>query len=91
MNTESLNALGYQHVRAVPNQDTCGLMRMLYTTALVVGLDNTGYSRRYCYESYDDACYALSQWDGSGDPPGPWIKEKPSDRTGPGLLSEAHP
>jgi hypothetical protein len=56
----------------------------MFTTGIFVGIDEWGWQRRYCYENFDDAVAALAAWDGSGDPPGPWIKEKPSDRRGPG-------
>jgi hypothetical protein len=43
---------------------------------LCVGLDEIGYRTRFCYPDFLSASLALSQWDGRGDPPGPWIKEK---------------
>lgn len=46
-----------------------------------------GRGCRYCYENYRDAQNALMAWDGEGDPPGPWIKEKPSGRLGPGATT----
>lgn len=87
--SDTLLSYGYQHLREVPLQGTCGLIRMIFTTSLTVGLDEWGYERRYCYERFEDARDALVAWDGIGDPPGPWIKEKPSDRRGPGA-SAAH-
>jgi hypothetical protein len=50
--------------------------RFDYTTAVVVGLDPTGYRLRYCYEHRSDAQAAIKAWDGLGHPPGPWIKCK---------------
>jgi hypothetical protein len=35
-----------------------------------------------------DALNALTAMDGRGDPPGNWIKEKVSERLGPGALNE---
>lgn len=61
-------------------------MDQVYTTGLFVGLTDIGYDRRYCYEHAKDAIVAVLTWDGRGDPPGPWIKEKPGDRLGPGAL-----
>jgi hypothetical protein len=58
----------------------CGLQSLMFTTGLVVGLEERGYERRYCFEHLRDAASALKQWDGSGHPPGPWIKCK-----GPGI------
>lgn len=81
---EFLNDNGYTHVKAMRDGTCCALLNQLYTTAIVVGLTREGYERRYCYELFYAAREALVQWDGKGDPPGPWIKEKPSDRLGPG-------
>ena len=80
-----LNAEGYVRCIKLPNGQVAGLLQMIYTTALCVGLDELGYQRRYCYETKQQATEALDAWDGMGDPPGLWLKEKPSNRLGPGL------
>lgn len=73
---------------AMHNGRMFGLMDMLLTTAILVNIDNEGnYERRYCYERREDAVLAFLEWDGEGDPPGPWIKEKPSERLGPGATN----
>jgi hypothetical protein len=77
---------GYTHIREFHDGTICALGRQIFTTSLLVGLDSNGYQRRYCYEHEEDARKALLEWGGSGDPPGPWIKEKPSDRLGPGVI-----
>lgn len=69
-------AMGYVGVRKLPNDRWIGVLPQFYTTALCVGLDAFGYQYRYCYETYNNAIIALFRWDGSGDPPGPWIKLK---------------
>ena len=81
---------GYKHILVMPDGTLCGLMPQLFTVGLFVGLTDTGYARRYCYEHHQDALDALMTWNGQGDPPGLWIKEKPSDRLGPGA-NEAKP
>lgn len=87
MLTRKLEEYGYQHVKVLPATGVlAGVQGQMFTTGLFVGLDEGGWQRRYCYESRKDAVEALIAWDGAGDPPGPWIKEKPSDRLGPGLL-----
>lgn len=80
-----LQDFGYHEVRELPTGVWAGLQLMAYTTGLFVGLDETGYSHRYCYESYERASAALHAWDGSGDPPGPWIVRKGlgPDKIGP--------
>jgi len=75
---------GYMNVRRLPTGEFIGVLAQLFTFGLFVGLDENGYKRRYCYEHKSDAVIASQVWDGEGDPPGPWIKEKPSDRLGPG-------
>ena len=75
---------GYGNLREFPDGVVAGIYQMMFTTALVVGLDETGYQRRYCYEFRIDAIDALAVWDGTGDPSGPWIKSKPDQRLGPG-------
>jgi hypothetical protein len=83
---EWLNENGYTHVKVMPDETVCAIQRQLFTVGLIVGLDRVGWKRRYCYEREYDAREALIHWDGKGDPPGPWIKEKPSDRLGPGAV-----
>jgi len=80
------NAERFEVDRVLPDGTRCSLHQMLYTAAILVGISENGliYERRYCYEHWDLAQAALLQWDGAGDPPGPWVKEKPSDRLGPG-------
>lgn len=71
-------------VRIVPDRGLCGVQPFLVTSGLVVGMTfdglTYGYTHRYCYESPLEATRALREWDGKGDPPGEWIKEKVSGR-----------
>lgn len=68
----------------------CCLQHFIFTTGLLVGVTFDGmtynYEARYCYATVVDALGALIRWDGQGDPPGPWVKEKVSGRLGPGAL-----
>lgn len=75
----------YSQIRTLPTGEVAGLVRQIFTTGLCVGLGEFSHRTRYCYESYMDAKVALSSWDGLGDPPGPWIKQKPEDRLNPKL------
>ena len=70
-----LEAEGFTHIRVI-NGRICGIKRFIFTTGLVIGLDEIGYLGRYCYENRSDAIDALREWDGSGDPSGNWIKYK---------------
>ena len=71
----ALEAGGYDELRTIGDV-ICGIRRFNYTTAIVVGLDDVGYERRYCYEHKDDAQAAVRAWDGAEHPSGPWIKCK---------------
>ena len=87
---QQLQDMGYLFVRQLPTGDWIGVYRFLYTTALLVGLDDAGYRTRFCYEHETDAIAAALIFDGTGDPPGPWIKEKGArERLGPGATE--HP
>ena len=81
-----LNAEGYTRCTLLLTGELAGIMPMLYTTGLFVGITEAGWRTRFCYEHRKDAIAALDAWNGLGDPPGPWIKEKPSDRLGPGAV-----
>lgn len=48
----------------------------IHTTALVVGIRDESYQRRYCYEHRSAALAALMAWDSRCHPSGPWIKCK---------------
>lgn len=70
-----LESQGYRHV-TLRNGRVCAVKDLVFTTALLVGIDPIGYSLRYCYEHADEAEAALAAWDGHGHPGGPWIKCK---------------
>lgn len=68
----------------------CGVQRFIFTSGFLVGLRFDGwtysYDRRYCYADDDEAVDAARTWDGQGDPPGRWVKEKVSGRLGPAIV-----
>lgn len=82
---KNLEENGYSAARLLPGTgEVAALFEFIFTTGLIVGIDEFHYARRYCYERRMDAAAALAAWDGIGDPPGLWIVEKPSGRQGPG-------
>lgn len=72
----ALRASQYLGARRLPSGEIAAVARFLFTFDLLLGCDETGYRTRFSYESMHDALEALLAWDGAGDPPGPWIKEK---------------
>jgi hypothetical protein len=85
---DKLIDMGYLTPREIGGLGWCAGYPFLFTYALVVGLDEFGYRYRYCYEAVGPVMTALAEWDGVGDPPGPWIKRKGrgEDRLGPGAV-----
>lgn len=84
----------YHFPRKLADGRVLAMRHMIATAALFVLLSDRfepcGYAIgcRYCYETAKDALAALMTWDGAGDPPGPWIKQKPPDRLNPALARE---
>ena len=70
--------------REIPGHGLCGVQRFIFTTGLLTHLRfdafTYDYAARYCYPIAADALRDLRTWDGTGDPPGEWIKEKVSER-----------
>jgi hypothetical protein len=81
---------GYSFVRQMKNGEWIGILQQIYTYRLCVGLDQFGYKRGYCYEKLIDAVVAVADYEGEGDPSGPWIKMKGEDgeKLGPGAKGE---
>lgn len=72
---KALLADGYSDILIVGGR-VCGVKRFNFTTALVVGINEVTYERRYCYEHREHARAALLVWDGAEHPSGPWVKCK---------------
>lgn len=53
-------------LRVLEDGTICGLAKLMYTTALYIGLNSTGWERRYCYREEQQAQKALG-WLKTGD------------------------
>lgn len=91
INENFLMEQGYFLPRQLPDGRWIALQSMFATTGLFVGLDETGYRFRYCYEMAGEAIYDVLHWDGIDHPPGNWIKLKGHgyDLLNPKWLGEA--
>lgn len=69
---------GYFLICTKETKGICALSKFAFTIGLCYGIDETGYSGRYCYsyENIADAIRDVLHWDGIGDPKGQWIKHK---------------
>jgi hypothetical protein len=81
-----MTELGYAPSRQLPDGTWIGVQRMLTTFGLYVVTDGDSWRTRYCYARKADCFTAFESWDGTGDPAGPWIVQKPEQRMGPGAL-----
>lgn len=71
----------YRHFKLLENGPYLGhwahLAPMVFTVGIMVSNSNNGNPiTRWCYPGFVPAFRALQEWDGVGDPPGDWIKEK---------------
>lgn len=66
---------GYVVLREI-NGVLCGVNKFMFTHGLTTHVDRYGYDDRWCFQHREYAVIALAMWDGQGDPPGPWIKQK---------------
>lgn len=75
---------GMLAAREIPGQGICCIQRFMLTCGVLTKVEFSGfcyfYEARYCYPSMMDAWHALWTWDGQGDPPEGWVKEKVSER-----------
>lgn len=67
---------GYIGAREIPGQGVCAVTYFAFTAGLCCHLDMTGMKYRYCFRNMAEAAPALLEWDGTGHPPGDWIKRK---------------
>ena len=75
---EQLAEQGYRLVSEIEGQGLCGLLESRFTTAIVVGLTEHGYSHKFCYGSTPKAAFALGVWVISQGPePENYILRKP--------------
>ena len=69
----------------------CVIQEGALWTALLVDVSFSppvcDFIAQYRYESVDEALLALRDWDGRLDPPGQWIKEVVTGRTGQGAFN----
>lgn len=61
-------------VSKVANGRLIGVVRFLYTVAIIADLNEVGYRNRWCYKDLVTCLGAFGDWDGVGEPEG-WHRE----------------
>lgn len=67
---------GYTHVRQLPDGTWAGLVSLIYTTGLCVGLTEIGWTRRFCFEDRKMAISELAKLTSVDDEPVGWIARR---------------
>jgi hypothetical protein len=67
----------YEHVRMLEDGTIIGLGRLMYTVALFVNMDLTGYEKRYCFKDPALAVKAYQTMQKGDDEPEGWIARRP--------------
>lgn len=72
-----LEGQGYHHVRKLNDDAWVGITKMLFTWALCIELDMSGYNRRYCYTSQARAEEEIGKMNVIEDIPTGWLRQLP--------------
>lgn len=76
---ENLKADGdYQNLRMLDDGTIVGTGKLMYTTALYVGITDTGFERRYCYKDLAALKTSLQSLKTIDDEPQGWIAKRGS-------------
>lgn len=75
---EAIIQLGYIDARQLPSGEWIALGSSIYTLDLYIGIDETGWRCKWMYPAAygRDAGEAFKHWNGTGHPPGSWVKRK---------------
>lgn len=70
-------AQDYQRVRLLPDGSVACLGRLLYTTAIFLGCDRWGFSKRFCFEDHALAAQRFEELQGEDTEPAGYIARRP--------------
>ncbi len=70
---------GYLGVQRLPDGSYATLTRLLTTLAICLGVDKTGWSRRFCYRDITECLVAWEHLASKQDEPTGWIARRPED------------
>lgn len=67
----------YDEVRALPDGSIAARSRLLFTTAIFLGLNRWGYQKRFCFESSALAARRFGELTSEDDEPAGYIARRP--------------
>ena len=62
-NIQDATENGYENIRVIDGV-VCGTFRFIYTVGVCYGIDDVGYSGRFCFDNQLSAKLFLKEWDG---------------------------
>lgn len=71
-----LETQGYSDLRELPDGTVAGMIRLMFTKAIVLGLDKTGWEYRYCYEDAGRANHEFAKIKSVDDVPAGWVARR---------------
>lgn len=69
MNIKFFEDQGYTNVRQLPDGSFAGLVPLIYTVGLCIGLDEINWKKRFCFEDYKRALLELEKLESIDDEP----------------------
>ena len=67
----------YDAVRVLVDGSIVGLGKLMFTTAVYMGLNRWGYERRYCFQEPERARAEFEKLASEDDEPAGWIAKRP--------------
>ncbi len=74
---EYFESIGYEVVSQLDDNSWVGIGELLFSTALYMGMDQSGWAKRYCFELRSDAIQELIKLTKQTDTPNGWIAKRP--------------
>lgn len=85
-----LQTQGYQNLRLLDDGTIGGMLQLLYTKAIVLGLERGGWEYRYCFEEAARADLEFAKLKAVDEEPSGWVARRYAERQatiGRGCLS----
>ena len=68
---------GYEHIRKLDDGTWVGIVPLMFSVGLCMGLDRIGWDRRYCYEDRALAVAEIAKLERGDQVPQGWIAKRP--------------
>jgi hypothetical protein len=73
---EFVKLSGYENVRVLEDETIVGTLDLLFTRAIFMGLDRTGWEKRFCFEDRSRADSEVMKLQTGDDEPTGWVARR---------------